>query len=210
MTRGRQPIRIPPRPLSNKVHNLFLQQWNVRHSIQDMLLSNLVLLSSASHLLFVFGSSFRDEQAVLAPPPDQGAQHTCAEHIVDQAVLAALKTHSDPVAALLSLQPESAAELAQPRLLHVIGEQAPEWMTEGDKLRLRRQGKKFVDITDHEEFYAQQVGTLAGKASTSFLGSVRVLLFTRFQISLIWRISGLSSHSSPKSQRREWKMFLSV
>ncbi|KAN0121918.1 Zn-dependent exopeptidase [Hyaloscypha variabilis] len=140
-----------------------------------MLLSNLMLLSSASHLLFVLGSSPQDKQAVLAPPPDQGAPHTCAEHAVDNAVLAALKTHSDPVAALLSLQPESAAELAQPRLLHVIGEQAPEWMTEGDKLRLRRQGKKFVDITDHEEFYAQQVDTLAGKANLPNLAHQRLV-----------------------------------
>jgi leucyl aminopeptidase len=175
-----------------------------------MLLSNLMLLSSASHLLFVLGSSSQDEQAVLAPPQDQRAPHTCAEHAVDNAVLAALKTHSDPVAALLSLQPESAAELAQPRLLHVIGEQAPEWMTEGDKLRLRRQGKKFLDITDHEEFYAQQLDTLAGKASMSFLRSIRVLSFTRFQISPIWRTSGLSSHSSLISRRRGWKKFLSV
>jgi leucyl aminopeptidase len=42
-------------------------------------------------------------------------------------------------------------------------------MTEGDKLRLRRQGKKFVDITDHEEFYAKQVDTLAGKASMKLM-----------------------------------------
>jgi leucyl aminopeptidase len=67
--------------------------------------------------------------------------------------------------------------------LHVVGEQKPEWMTEGDKLRLRRRGKKFVDITDHEEFYAQQAGILSGKASESLFNPVKVLLFTLLQIS---------------------------
>jgi len=134
-----------------------------------MLLSSFLLLSGASQLFLALCSSFRDSQAILSPPPDQKATHTCAEHVVDPAILAALKTHSDPVDALLSLQPESAAELAQPRLLHVISEKSAKWMTEGDKLRLRRQGKKFVDITDHEEFYAKQVDTLAGKASMKLM-----------------------------------------
>ena len=69
------------------------------------------------------------------------------------------------VAALLSLQPELSSDLSQPRLLHVSGEKKPEWMTEGDKLRLRRKGRKFVDITEHEEFYANQVDAESGKAS---------------------------------------------
>lgn len=87
------------------------------------------------------------------------------EHFVDDAILAALEKHSDPVDALTFLQPESATELAQPRLLHVFGEPEPQWMTEGDKLRLRRRGKKFADITDHEAFYKEQVdASWAGKA----------------------------------------------
>jgi leucyl aminopeptidase len=61
--------------------------------------------------------------------------------------------------------------------LNVFGDQKPKWMTEGDKLRLRRHGKKFVDITDHREFYDQQVDTLSGKASESLLNPVEVLLF---------------------------------
>ena len=114
----------------------------------------------------VLGSQFQNSQAILAPELPNPVP------IVDEAILAALKKHSDPVDALISLQPETAAEFAQPRLLHVFGENKPQWMTEGDKLRLRRQGKKFADITDHEEFYAQQVDTMAGKASESFLSKV--------------------------------------
>jgi bacterial leucyl aminopeptidase len=99
-----------------------------------------------------------DTQVVFAPFPE-------AEHIAEDTIFAALKRHSDPVAALVSLHPDFAAELAQPRLLHVFGEQKPEWMTEGDKLRLRRRGRKFMDITDHQNFYEQQVdASWAGKA----------------------------------------------
>ncbi|PMD61163.1 Zn-dependent exopeptidase [Hyaloscypha bicolor E] len=127
-----------------------------------MLRSALVLLLSTQ---FALGASFQDKQAVLVQSPELPIANAQAEHVVDEAILAALKTHFDPVAALLSLQPELAADLAQERLLHVVGEQKPEWMTEGDKLRLRRRGKKFVDITDHEESYAQQVGILSGKAN---------------------------------------------
>jgi leucyl aminopeptidase len=102
-----------------------------------------------------------DTQVVFTPFRETG-------HVADDAVLAALNKHSDPVAALVSLQPDFAAELAQPRLLHVFGEQSPEWMTEGDKLRLRRYGKKFIDITDHQNFSEQQVeASWAGKARES-------------------------------------------
>jgi leucyl aminopeptidase len=136
------------------------------------------LLLSISQLTHC--SSSQDKQALLVPSPS--VQNAPTEHVIDKEILAALKTHSDPVAALLALQPENAGLLAEPRLLHVSGDQKPEWMTEGDKLRLRRRGKKFVDITDHRDFYAQQVDTLAGKASKSLFTQVHsVLLFTLLQ-----------------------------
>ncbi|KAK1770259.1 Zn-dependent exopeptidase [Phialemonium atrogriseum] len=136
-----------------------------------MLGSVLALLLSTAP--FGLGTLFQDEQVVFGPSPEVlGAD---AKH-VDQAILAALKTHSDPVAALISLEPGIAAELAQPRLLHVSGEREPEWMTEGDKLRLRRRGKKFADITDHRDFYAQQVGeSRAGKANLPELTHQRLV-----------------------------------
>lgn len=86
-------------------------------------------------------------------------------HTVDDAILTALDKNSDPVDALLFLHPEQADALAEPRLLRVFGDEGePRWMTEGDKMRLRREGKGFMDVTEHEEFYDQQVNTLAGKA----------------------------------------------
>lgn len=141
-----------------------------------MLPPTLVLLLSASQL--VFGNISQDQHVILPAP--EGVPHARAGHVVDKTILAALEKHPDPVDALLSLHPEYAADLAQPRLLHVIGESKAEWMTEGDKLHLRRQGKKFFDITDHEDFYLQQIDTLSGKASKKHLQFFPVSLLTYF------------------------------
>jgi leucyl aminopeptidase len=86
------------------------------------------------------------------------------QHQVDPAILAALEKYPDPVDAYVALHPEAAEQLAEPRLLRVFGESSAQWRTEGDKMRLKRQGKQFTDITGHEDFYKEQVNTLAGKA----------------------------------------------
>ncbi|KAG5982550.1 hypothetical protein E4U55_001737 [Claviceps digitariae] len=89
---------------------------------------------------------------------------TSKTHQVDAAILAALEKHPDPVDAFVSLYPERADELAQPRLLYIFNENT-KWMTEGDKLRLKRKGKKFADLTDHDEFIkANQMSSKAGEA----------------------------------------------
>jgi leucyl aminopeptidase len=128
-----------------------------------MLKSILILLLGTAHV-----ASAADAQLVFAPESDWTPSKV--QHAVDDAILAALEAHSDPVEALISLDSENESFLAEPRLLRVLGDDSePQWMTEGDKLRLRRQGKKFIDITDHEEFYAEQVHTLtAGKPRESF------------------------------------------
>lgn len=130
----------------------------------------LLLLLSFSQR--VVSSPRQDGQVVLAPAADKDTVAPAyadahAGHVVDEAILAALDAHSDPIDALVSLQPELAAQLAEPRLIHVFGEAAPEWMTEGDKLRLRRQHKKFMDITNHQDLYTGSVNSMAGKASKS-------------------------------------------
>lgn len=105
------------------------------------------------------GTATPDAQRVL------GAAKPSTHH-VDPAILAALDKHPDPVDAYVYLHPEAAKELAEPRFLHVHGDAKPKWLTEGDKLRLRRKGRKFADITEHHEFYAQQVNAMAGQART--------------------------------------------
>ncbi|PYI09916.1 peptidase family M28 [Aspergillus sclerotiicarbonarius CBS 121057] len=126
-----------------------------------MLASTLLLLWGTAGAALASPHPHSESQVVFAPSPE--APTAKGQHEVDDAILSALNTHSDPVAALVSLRPEQAAFLAEPRLLHVRGEEKPEWMTEGDKIRLRRRGQKFMDITDHQEFYAEQATT----ASTS-------------------------------------------
>ncbi|RQM04732.1 hypothetical protein DH86_00004261, partial [Scytalidium sp. 3C] len=123
-------------------------------------LIRLLLLANSSRISFA--SHVQDAEVVLASQTKTAS--ISAVDGVDQAILAALAEHPDPVDALVSLSPDRAAELAEPRLLHVFGEPQPEWLTEGDKLRLRRRGKRFMDITDHQDFYAQQVDAKAGKA----------------------------------------------
>ncbi|KAH8804604.1 peptidase family M28 [Xylogone sp. PMI_703] len=123
-------------------------------------LIQLLLLATSSRL--GIASHIPGEQVVFTPHTKDSS--LAVDHVVDTAILAALDMYADPVDALVSVQPERAAELAEPRLLHVSGERQPEWMTEGDKLRLRRRGKKFMDITDHQDFYAQNVDAKAGKA----------------------------------------------
>ncbi|WVR04904.1 hypothetical protein IAU60_001916 [Kwoniella sp. DSM 27419] len=76
------------------------------------------------------------------------SSHAAAKHPVDPSIYAAIATYDDPVDALLHLKPELKAMMAEPRLLRVFGTDA-EWMTEGDKLRLRRAGKQFIDLTEN-------------------------------------------------------------
>jgi len=104
-----------------------------------------------------------DQQVVLNTPVDVSKPDpfTPAVHTVDNAILAALEAHADPVDALVSLRPELADELAEPRLLHVYGDESPQWMTEGDKLRLRRKAQRFKDVTDYQDDVAT---TWAGQA----------------------------------------------
>lgn len=45
--------------------------------------------------------------------------------------------------------PVYATILDEPRLLEVLGTE-PVWLTEGDKLRLKKQGLSFTDLTGHE------------------------------------------------------------
>jgi hypothetical protein len=67
----------------------------------------------------------------------------------------------DVVGLLKELDPSIAEELDEPRFIWVFGDdegqdgngvesEGGRWMTEGDKVVLRRQGKKFVDLTGRE------------------------------------------------------------
>lgn len=117
--------------------------------------------------------SLRDgsQQVMIATPENSNdapasSSDFSREHAVDDTITAALAAYPDPVDAMISLQPEMAAQLAESRLIHVLGEDKPRWMKEGDKLRLRQNRKKFMDITDYQEHYADGIIAWEGKAST--------------------------------------------
>ncbi|KAH8645776.1 peptidase [Xylariales sp. PMI_506] len=125
--------------------------------------TSLLLLWGSSQL--GFASRALAEQVVLGGHDVADAAQFQPDHPHDvDTILSVLETHDDPVAALAALDPAAAAGLAEPRLLHVMGELEPEWMTEGDKMRLRRAGKKFMDVTDHHDYYNEQASAMAGTA----------------------------------------------
>lgn len=123
-----------------------------RSQLALLLLSSTRLVSTSPSPGFFSGG----EQVVISPPSPPSSSPSRPQELSFHSIHTALELHDDPVDALIYLQPDKAAQLAEPRLLHVFGEAEPQWMTDGDKLRLHRQGKKFADITDHYEFYEQQ------------------------------------------------------
>ncbi|OHE97708.1 peptidase family M28 [Colletotrichum orchidophilum] len=142
--------------------------------------AKLLLLLGSSQLVL---SSSPDDQRVLSPAAELTRDDATAnwgkapvlEMKSKDAIAVALQKHADPVDALVSLQPELADTMAQPRLIHVSGEKMAEWMTEGDKLRLRRKGRKFRDITDYQELYADHVNGFAGKANLPKISHQRLI-----------------------------------
>lgn len=135
--------------------------------IQSNITNLLLLLSAAGPAMSSRGP---EVQVVFAPsietPRIPTTYHDYSTAEAHEHLLQTIKAHPDPVDAYLALQPEAAAQLAEPRLLHVIGEQTPQWLTVGDKMRLRRKGKKFMDVTNYQDVYEQQqVDALAGRAS---------------------------------------------
>jgi leucyl aminopeptidase len=89
------------------------------------------------------------------PPPQDVLRNPTVDALTDcdAMIESLLATHADdPVQVMRLLDPENASELDAPRLLQVFGAKAV-WMTEGDKLRLRRQGLGFIDLTDHQDMH---------------------------------------------------------
>jgi bacterial leucyl aminopeptidase len=104
-------------------------------------------------------SPVTDNQAVLTLAGDTTGTET------EASIANFIANFTDPVEALIALRPGQEAQIRTSRLLHVLGDATARWMTEGDKLRLRRQRRKFIDITDHHEYYESQASSFtAGKA----------------------------------------------
>ena len=121
-------------------------------------------------------------QSAISAPPLRG--WTAPLHEVDANILEVLEVHDDPVKALLALQPELEEELAEPRLLQIFGETHLQWKTEGDKLRLRRMGKRFIDLTGQEDLLDSESAPVqppceSGRAMRDYIKLTSALLAVR-------------------------------
>jgi leucyl aminopeptidase len=84
-------------------------------------------------------------------------------------LLSILSQHDDPVNAMISLDPASAPLLASSRLLEVMDGSGEKWLTEGDKLRLRRQGIDFIDLTGRYHLVEQSFKPETSQSGLIFL-----------------------------------------
>ena len=60
--------------------------------------------------------------------------------------------NNDPIEVIHLLDPVYTTILNEPHLVEVIRTKAA-WMTEGDKLRFKKQGLSFMDLTGHENLF---------------------------------------------------------
>ncbi|KAH6638675.1 peptidase family M28 [Truncatella angustata] len=138
-------------------------------------ITNLLLLLGTTE--FVASSQAAGNQVVFGPSTDRFETFDLhgLRPEAHAELLQVVQAHKDPVDAYLALRPEAAEELAEPRLLHVLGEPEPKWMTNGDKMRLRRKEHKFMDVTDYQDMYTEQLGALSGKAKLPDLRHHRLI-----------------------------------
>ncbi|KAF8837815.1 Zn-dependent exopeptidase [Paxillus ammoniavirescens] len=96
--------------------------------------------------------------SILYPPTSQQVLHVDDQTRTSEGFISRLLAihDDDPVKVMRLVDPAYAAELDEPRLLQVFGREAV-WMTEGDKLRLRKQGLSFMDLTGREDHFAAKV-----------------------------------------------------
>ncbi|KIJ11085.1 hypothetical protein PAXINDRAFT_119169 [Paxillus involutus ATCC 200175] len=96
--------------------------------------------------------------SILYPPASQQVLHVDDQTRTSEGFINRLLAihDDDPVKVMRLVDADNAAELDEPRLLQVFGKDAV-WMTEGDKLRLRKQGLSFMDLTGREDLFAAKL-----------------------------------------------------
>ena len=106
-----------------------------------------LLLPLATLLLVLPTTQAHPAQHAFTPSPPPPSDVPSESHI-----LSILSLHEDPVDAMLALDPSLASQLAEPRFLQVMeGDETSSWMTEGDKMRLRRRNLDFIDWTGRHD-----------------------------------------------------------
>jgi len=128
-------------------------------------------------LLLTFSPLAQTKPLLIQSQGTQTLLSSNQHHEPHPSILSALSTFTDPVDALIALRPGLESYLSSDRLLQIFdGTPDPEpiWGTEGDKLRLRREGKGFMDVTENWELYQSIKNSdgLAGQARTFILSSL--------------------------------------
>jgi leucyl aminopeptidase len=110
------------------------------------MMKTFVLISLFLH--FVLSTSFVTPQILQASVgvTEANIKHLLAAH------------DDDPVEVMRLVDPVYTPILDEPRLLQVLGTE-PVWLTEGDKLRLKKQGLSFMDLTGHEYHFMSTVSS---------------------------------------------------
>jgi hypothetical protein len=98
--------------------------------------------------------ALRPAQDTFVTPTSSNFADTSSGFVDLERIQAILAQQTDPVEAMLLIDPSMAKELAEQRLLQLFnGKDAggePKWMTEGDKMGLRRQGIDWIDLTGRD------------------------------------------------------------
>lgn len=112
------------------------------NSLRSGLMKTFTLISLFFQLTVVSASAF------ATPQSQQIFRDNASITVVNFRHLLAAH-NDDPIEVIRLLDPHYAKILHAPRLVEVFGTE-PVWMTEGDKLRLKKQGLSFTDLTGHE------------------------------------------------------------
>lgn len=94
-----------------------------------------------------------------------------------------LAIHDDPVhvTRLLYSGDASGSGLDEPRLLQIMGTDEKQWLTEGDKLRLRKNGVGFIDLTDFQDMDGSALALMSNSDYTTDSESDLLVLRVKFR-----------------------------
>jgi hypothetical protein len=115
----------------------------------------------------------RPAQHAFVTPTSSGFVDTSSGYVDLEGIHAVLAEETDPVEAMLLIDPSMATKLAEPKLLQLfngkdaVGE--TKWMTEGDKMGLRRQGIDWIDLTGRDSLVSPRFDTKPSEQRAALL-----------------------------------------
>ncbi|RSH93484.1 hypothetical protein EHS25_007840 [Saitozyma podzolica] len=157
--------------------------------------------------------ALRPAQDTFVTPTSSNFADTSSGFVDLERIQAILAQQTDPVEAMLLIDPSMAKELAEPRLLQLFnGKDAggePKWMTEGDKMGLRRQGIDWIDLTGRDSLVSPDFDARPNVPDISHQAQVRKVfphlsptnMFEMLEVFTSYYNRVYTSESGVKSQR---------